>query len=164
MRNYTTEQLLIAYELEQRLYDFAEEIDVNGAENVGEFYTEDGVFHAGPVQITGRDGIVGFYRKRNENVAKYQKDGARTGRHTFLNVRVFVKDAHTATMKFLNVNYAGEGNAPVQGLKGPSAVADVRIECRLEADGVWRFAEFAPFQALLGEDDFLKLMLSLAGK
>lgn len=164
MRNYTLDQLLVAYELEQRLYDFAEEIDINGAGDVGEFYTEDAVFHAGPNQICGREAIVQFYRTRNENVAKYQKDGARTGRHTFLNVRAFIKDENTATLKFLNVNYAGEGKPPVQGLKGPSAVADCRMECRREADGAWRFTEFAPFQALMGEDDFLRLMLSLAKK
>ena len=31
-------------------------------------------------------------------------------------------------------------------------------------DGVWRFSEFAPSSALVGEDDFMKLMLSLNAK
>lgn len=164
MRKFTTDQMLTAYQLEQLLYDFAQELDLNNGENAGQFYTEDAAFITGAGPIEGRAAIQGFYNKRNENVAKYQKDGHRTGRHTFLNVRVHVHDAHNATLYFTNVNYAGEGKPPVSGLQGPSAVADCRMECKRQTDGNWLFSEFAPFQALLGEDDFMKKMLSLQQK
>lgn len=162
MRKFDTDKLVLAYELEQLLYDFASEMDMNNYANIAEFYTEDAVFQAGPNRITPRDAIVKFYDTRNENVRKYQKDGARTGRHTFLNVRVHIEDNDNAKIYFTNINYAGEGNAPVAGLVGPSMIADCVMTCRREADGNWRFSEFAPSAALVGEDDFMKKMLSLS--
>lgn len=164
MRKFTIDEMLTAFQLEQMLYDFIEELDLGGSKDVGRFYTENGVFQAGPVKVEGRAAIQGFYDNRNANVAKYQKDGARTGRHTFINVRCHIHDADNATLKFTNVNYAREGNAPATGLQGPSAVADCEMKCERQGDGQWLFSEFKPSQALLGEDDFMKLMLSLASK
>ena len=164
MPRFDAQQLAAAYELEQRLYEFAEEMDVNNYANIAEFYTEDATFIAGPNRVTPRSAIVQFYATRNENVKKYQKDGARTGRHTFLNVRVEIIDADNAKIRFLNVSYAAEGPTPAQGLGAPSMVADCVMTCRREADDVWRFSEFAPSAALIGEDDFMKLMLSLKDK
>jgi hypothetical protein len=161
MRRYDTQKVVLAYELEQLLYDFAAEMDMNDYANIADYYTEDAVFIAGPNRITPRDAIVKFYQVRNENVRKYQKDGARTGRHTFLNVRVHIEDEDNAKIYFTNVNYAGEGKPPVPGLVGPSMIADCVMTCRRESDGNWRFSEFAPSAALVGEDDFMKKMLSL---
>jgi hypothetical protein len=163
MRKFTAEQMLAAFELEQMLYDFAYEIDLNGAKDVGRFYTEDGAFRTGGVNIQGRAGLQGFYDNRNAAVKQHQKGGERTGRHVFTNVRVVFDeaDADKATLTFTNINYAGEGPAPVQGLGSPSAIADGLFECARQADGHWLFTLFAPKQALIGEDDFMKLMLAL---
>ena len=73
-------------------------------------------------------------------------------------------DPDRATLTFTNINYAGEGPAPVQGLGSPSAIADGLFECQRQADGHWLFTLFAPKQALIGEDDFMKLMLALNAK
>jgi hypothetical protein len=165
MPRYDAEKLAIAYELEQRLYEFAAEMDINNYANIADFYTEDALFRAGPNMVQPRSAIVKFYETRNENVKKYQKDGARTGRHTFVNVRVEIEDATNAKIRFINVNYGAEGATPASaGLFGPSMIADCVMTCRLEADGVWRFSEFAPSSAIIGEDDFMKLMLSLNSK
>lgn len=161
MRRYTSEQLATAYELEQLLYDFAAELDFNNSRNIAAFYTESASFVAGPNRITPRDAIVKFYEKRMENVARYQKDGARTGRHTFVNVRVELVDENNAYLHFTNVNYAAEGAAPAVGLKGPSMIADCRMTCERQDDGAWLFSEFAPSSALVGEDDFMSLMLGM---
>lgn len=166
MRKFSPDQMLAAFELQQMLYDFATEIDLNGAHEVGRFYAEDGAFRTGGVNAEGRAGVQGFYNTRNENVRKYQREGQRTGRHIFTNVRVVFDDADAdkATLYFTNINYAGEGPAPVQGVNGPSAIADGVMECRRGADGHWLFTLFAPKQALIGEDDFMKLMLALNAK
>ena len=164
MRKFTVEEMLLAYQLEQMLYDYIEELDIGGSQNVGRFYTEDGAFVTPGGSFVGPAAIQAFYDKRNENVAKFQKDGQRTGRHTFLNVRCHIHDADNATLFFTNVNYAAEGPAPATGLKGPSAIADCHMEYRRQSDGSWLFTEFKPSQALLGEDDFMKLMLSMASK
>lgn len=161
MRKFDMEKLIIAHELEQLLYDFASELDFNDGRNVQAFYTEDAAFQAGANRIVGRAAIVKFYELRNQNVAQYQKDGARTGRHLFLNVRVMVEDENNAKILFTNLNFAGEGKAPVSGLKGPSMIADCRMNCRRQPDGSWLFSEFAPSAALIGEDDFMKKMLAL---
>lgn len=165
MRKFTPDRMLAAFELQQMLYDFAYEID-HGAADVGRFYAEDGAFRAGGMSVEGRAGVQGFYDNRNVAVKKYQKDGQRTGRHIFTNVRVVFDeaDANRATIYFTNINYAGEGPAPVQGLGSPSAIADGVMECRREPDGHWLFTLFAPKQALIGEDDFMKLMLALNTK
>jgi len=165
MRKFTPDQMLAAFELQQMLYDFAYELD-HGSKDVGRFYAEDGAFRTGGINVEGRAAIQGFYDTRNENVKKYQKDGERTGRHIFTNVRVIFDetDADRATMYFTNMNFAGEGPAPVQGLGSPSAIADGVMECRRGTDGHWLFTLFAPKQALIGEDDFMKLMLALNAK
>lgn len=164
MRRFTAAEMLLAYELEQMLYDYIEELDLNGSRDAGRFYAEDGAFVTPGGSFVGPAAIQAFYDKRNENVAKYQKDGQRTGRHTFINVRAHIHDADNATLYFTNVNYAAEGPAPASGLGGPSAVADCHMKYRRQADGSWLFTEFKPSQALLGEDDFMKLMLSMASK
>lgn len=164
MRRFDMEKLVTAYELEQLLYDFAAELDFNDSRNIQAFYTEDAVFMAGPTALEGRDAIIAFYARRNDNVAKLQKDGARTGRHTFLNVRVTFEDDDHATIHFTNINYAGEGKAPVSGLVGPSMIADCRMHCRRQGDGSWLFCKFDPRAALIGEDDFMKKMLSLSAR
>jgi hypothetical protein len=146
------------------LYDFIEELDLNSSKDAGRFYAEDGTFVTPGGTIAGRAAIQAFYDMRNENVAKFQKDGQRTGRHTFLNLRCHIHDKDNATLYFTNVNYAREGAAPAEGLQGPSAVADCSMKCARQSDGNWLFSEFAPKQALLGEDDFMKLMLSLSRK
>ena len=164
MRKFTPEEMLTAFQLEQMLYDYIEELDLNNSRNAGSFYTEDGAFVTPGGSFVGPAAIQAFYDKRNENVAKFQKDGQRTGRHTFLNVRCHIHDGDNATLLFTNVNYAAEGPAPATGLKGPSAVADCSMKYRRQPDGSWLFSEFKPSQALLGEDDFMKLMLSMASK
>lgn len=164
MRRFTPEEMLTAFELEQMLYDYIEELDLNGSRDAGRFYAEDGAFVTPGGAFVGPAAIQAFYDKRNENVAKFQKDGQRTGRHTFLNVRCHIHDADNATLYFTNVNYAAEGPAPATGLKGPSAVADCSMKYHRQADGSWLFTEFKPSQALLGEDGFMKLMLSMASK
>jgi hypothetical protein len=165
MRKFTPDQMHAAFELQQMLYDFAYALD-HGAKDVGRFYAEDGAFRTGGVNIEGRAEIEGFYATRNENVRKYQKDGERTGRHIFTNVRVVFdeNDPDAASLYFTNMNFAGEGPAPVQGLGAPSAIADGLMECRRQSDGHWLFTLFAPKQALIGEDDFMKLMLALNAK
>ncbi len=164
MRRFTVEEMLTAYQLEQLLYDFVEELDLGGSKDAGRFFTENGAFVTPGGTIQGRMAIQAFYDRRNENVAKYQKDGQRTGRHTFLNVRCHLHGAGNATLFFTNVNYAREGGAPAEELAGPSAVADCSMKCERQPDGTWLFSEFRPSQALLGDDDFMKLMLSLSRK
>ena len=54
MRKFTVEEMLTAYQLEQLLYDFIEELDLNDSRDVGRFYTDDGAFVTPGGTIAGR--------------------------------------------------------------------------------------------------------------
>jgi hypothetical protein len=63
-------------------------------------------------------------------------------RHIISNFRVsFADDAH-AQVGFLLLFFAKVGTPPLTDYCDPLAVADVRMECRREADGQWRIALF----------------------
>src|SRR6187402_445824 len=136
MPKMDAEKLLAAYEVERLIYEFAAELD-HDAHNITDLYTEDADFIVAGNTLSGHAAIAKFYTDRNERVRTQQKDGARTGRHTFLNVRVDVHDSDTATAYFINVNYTGEGKAPIMDLVGPNMVSDCRMKFRRQADG-WR--------------------------
>ena len=44
MRKFSVDEMLTAFQLEQMLYDYIEELDLNGSKNAGAFFTEDGAF------------------------------------------------------------------------------------------------------------------------
>jgi hypothetical protein len=162
MDNFTAETAVIALQLQQMLMEFTYELDVNVGKNVTAHYTEDGVFVLGPNTIKGRAEIRKFYDARDVRVARESKDGVRTARHTFTNLRYDIKDNTNATLYFISIFYAGEGNPPVPGLGGPSTVADCRMLCRREADGIWRVAEFAATPVFMGNDPFFAKAVSKA--
>lgn len=158
MRKFDMEKAIIAIELEQLLNDFGAELDFNDGHNITRFYAEDGIFVAGAVTHKGHAEIAKFYADRNERVRTQQKDGARTGRHTFLNVRVFPESADRARILYTTVHYSGEGKPPLP-LTGPSIVSDCRVDCVRGADGDWRIAAFVPEPVFVGTDSFMNKVL-----
>lgn len=162
MRKFLPEQRLAAFELQQLLFDYAAELDLNQCRNADRFYVEDGEFVPGSSPLNGREAIAEFYARRNESAGRLLKDGIRTARHTFVNVRVHLAGEDEAIILCTQVNYAGEGEAPVLGLQGPGIIADCHIDCRREPDGTWRFARFAAVPALIGEDGFMVKMMAEA--
>ena len=154
MPKFNVEQTVIVAELQQLLAEFVRELDLNDSLNAADFYTEDGKFVVGSQTYTGRAAIKKFYADRNERVRTELKSGARTLRHTFLNIAISIRDNDHATVHFTNVNYSGEGKPPVVGLSGPAMVADCRMEFRREADDQWLIAEFVPEPVFIGNDEF----------
>jgi SnoaL-like domain len=159
MANLTPENAFISAQLQQLLMEFAHEVDHNGGRNIGAFYTEDGAFLLGDFAYRGRDTIIKFYKDRAAKVIAEEKDGARTGRHTFINMRVSVADNDNATLNFISAHYSAGGKPPIPNLKGPTTVADCHIVCRREADGNWRIVEFKGTPIFLGGDPFLNKMM-----
>src|SRR5882672_4821131 len=120
MNNLTPDAALIAMQLQQLLMEFAHEVDLNSGKNIGAFYTEDGAFLLGDFAYRGRAAIIKFYTDRAARVLVEEKDGVRTGRHTFINVRASVADSNNATLNFISAHYSGGGKPPVPNLKGPT--------------------------------------------
>jgi hypothetical protein len=158
MGRFTQEEAIIALELQQLIAEFGAELDFNDGHNVTDFYTEDGVFVAGGTRFEGHAAIAQFYADRNERVRTQQKDGVRTGRHTFVNIRTYVEGPDKARVLYTTVHYSGEGKPPLP-LTGPSIVSDCRVDCVRGEDGRWRMKEFVPEPIFVGTDSFMNKTL-----
>jgi hypothetical protein len=152
MENFTLEAAVIALQLQQMLMELGYELDLNSGRKIGDFYTEDGAFLCSSCAYRGRDSIVEFHRDHLMRVRGTHKDGVRTTRHTFTNLRFDIQDNNHWSVYFISAYYAGEGTPPVPKLAGPTTVSDCRMFCRREADGKWRIAEFGVTPIFLGSD------------
>jgi hypothetical protein len=155
MRSLNPAAATAATQLHHLVMEFAAELDHNNGQTIDELYTEDGLLYMGARPIEGRAAILGFYKERLARLAVEQKDGVRTSRHVFTNVRVRLDAEDRATVDFISVQYAGEGKPPIMGLTAPTSVADCKMLCRLEADGAWRVAQFSGEPCFLAGDPFL---------
>jgi hypothetical protein len=153
------EAAIAATQLHLLVAEFAHELDANNGQGIDAFYTEDGLFYIGGRPVQGRADIVAFYRERVARLAREQKDGIRVSRHIFTNIRIAFQDETHADVDFISLQYAGEGAPPVRDVSSPTSVADCRMRCRKEADGVWRVAEFDGAPVFLGQDAFLNKSL-----
>jgi hypothetical protein len=155
MRKFDPETAISAIELHQLMAEFGHELDVNGGLNITQFYTEDCNYVVGGNSFRGHPAVAKFYADRGERVRTQQKDGARTQRHAITNLRISFEGKNQATVNYLMVNYSAAGNAPIMDFAGPSVVADCRMACRREVDGLWRIAEFTSAPVFVGNDPFL---------
>jgi len=155
MPRYGTDMALDVLEVQQLILDWAHDLDINGGFKVADLCTADCSYQVGGHYQSGRAAVLKFYTDRAERIRTQQKDGIRTQRHSVSNIRVAFKDKDQATVKFLVVNYSAEGKAPALDLKGPTIVADSRMECRRDKDGEWRVALFDSEPVFIGSDPFL---------
>lgn len=156
MKKFDQETAIIALELQQIVAEFAHDLDFNNCLGIADFYAEDGSFSVGDYTHTGRAAIRKFYEDRNVRVRAQHKDGVRTAAHTFLNLRVDVQSKNNATVYFTNVNYAGEGHAPVRGTISPAMITTCKMAFRREADGSWLITSFSGSPLFVGDDPFTK--------
>lgn len=159
MPKFDPESAAVALELQQLVSDFAHEIDSNNGLKIADFYTEDGVFFVGDTPYQGHEVITKFYTDRLARIPSQHKDGIRVGCHTFLNLRVEIKDQHNATVFFTNVSYAGEGHPPVRMTITPAMITSCHMDFRLEADGQWRICAFIGKPLFIGDDPFTRAQL-----
>lgn len=159
MAKFNQETAMIAVELQQLVSEFAYEVDTNGGLDITRFYAEDGAFAVGDFLHKGHEAISKFYSERAKRIPDSHKDGIRVSTHMFLNMRVTVHDADTATVKFTNINFAGEGHPPVIGAIEPSMITDCFMDFRREADGNWRITLFSGKPLFVGNDPFTKSQL-----
>jgi len=159
MPKFTPETAAIALELQQAVAEFAHEIDSNNGLDIADFYTADGVFFVGDTPYKGHEAIRKFYTDRLARIPGQHKDGIRVGSHTFLNLRVEIRDAENGTVFFTNVSYAGEGQPPVRTTITPAMITTCRMDFRLEADGEWRICAFVGTPVFVGDDPFTRQQL-----
>jgi hypothetical protein len=155
MRTFNLETAAAALDLEQMVADWCRDLDVNGGLNSTDFFTEDCIVEAGRISYKGHAAMQKFYQDRAERVRAEQKDGVRTARHVFTNLRFLFEGNDRVTLTFLIINFSGSGKAPLFDATVPSVVSDVRFECRRDAKGQWRIAEFHGAPIFVGNDPFL---------
>lgn len=155
MRKVDQETAAAAMMLQQVIADWCYALDIHGGTGLSALCTKDCTYLVGGNVFQGHDAIDTFYAARNERVRTQQKDGVRTQRHSVSNFRYAFEGMDKATVTYLLVNYSAEGKAPALNLVGPTIVADVKMEFRLEADGEWRISLFDSAPIFIGNDPFL---------
>jgi hypothetical protein len=150
---------LIVLTLHELLGEFVRELDFNGAKNITDFYTHDGVFAVADTNAVGHAAISQWYARRNALARSTLHDGVRVSRHIFVNTSVSIVSHDSAVIHFTNINFGGEGHAPVVGAINPAMITDCMMKCRLESDGIWRIAWFGGTPVFVGHDSFVNTML-----
>lgn len=159
MRRFNQETVVAAFEVEQMVLDYWQEVDVNRAADVKSYFTEDCQCVMGPYTLQGPKAIADFYAERREAARREFPPHGRTSYHTITNLRVAVEDNDRASANFLSIAYSAPGEPPILNATVPVSVGKVRFECRREGDGQWRIFDFEGGSTFLGGDDYVKKAL-----
>jgi hypothetical protein len=120
------------------------DVNVNAGRAAHTFYVEHGVFVVGESRHEGREKIRQFYDWR-------ARRGARTARHLVTNFQVKAgPDGRTASGTGVISLYAADG-APILLSKPATMIADLRAECELCDDGLWRYVSHMLHPLFRGE-------------
>jgi uncharacterized protein (TIGR02246 family) len=135
------EQALSIASVQQLIHDWAHELDVNNGLQIADLVTEDCVYVVRGAPRHGRAAVEKFYQERLATLSA-QPGGAPTQRHILSNLRVKFRSATDVSIAFSLVYFTTAGMSSGLNHADPAAVADVRMDCRREADGHWRIASF----------------------
>jgi hypothetical protein len=156
LRMFSPEAAVAAIELQQMVYDFKRDIDLNGGGNATEFFTEDCVVQVAAIAFERHDGVKQYYADRAEMIRTQQRDGVRTTRHGILNIQISFETPDRATLNCLIVTFAGSGKAPIFECTAPVSISDARFECRRDDQGQWRIFGFYGGVVFVGNETFAR--------
>ena len=142
MAKFTPEQAADVLAIKQVIYEWGDELDVHDGLEIADadVLTEDARYFVGGEWREGRAATAAFYKARMERLKA--AGGAPVMRHILTSLRVSFDGADAAKVGYLLVFFAATGEPPFENYCDPLAVADVRMECRREADGHWRISMF----------------------
>jgi hypothetical protein len=141
MARFDMEQTMAIAAVQQLINDWANELDLNNGLEIPELLTADCVYMLGATPYHGPAAVGTFYRERLARLSA-QPDGVPTQRHILSNLRSSFTSADAVSITFSLVYFTTAGMASGLNHADPAAVADVRMDCRREADGHWRIAMF----------------------
>lgn len=142
MAKYSTDEAAAVLAIQQVINEWGDELDQNSGLKMSQknLLAGDVRYFVGGEWRDGIEAVQAFYNQRWDTLTN--GDGAPVMRHIHSNYRVdFLAEGH-AQVGFLLVFFAKVGEPPFVGGTDPLAVADVRMECRREADGHWRISQF----------------------
>jgi SnoaL-like domain len=142
MAKFTTEQAADVLAIKQVIYEWGNELDVNDGLRMesANVLTADCRYNVGGEWREGLAAAAKFYRERHARLVA--ADALPVMRHLIVSMRVSFDAADKARAGFQLLFFAKPGQPPIAGYCDPLATADVRMECRREADGEWRICSF----------------------
>lgn len=141
MAKFTPQQAADILAIKQVIYEWGDELDINNGLSMRDCdcLAEDVRYNVGGAWREGLPAVEAFYKGRAETALA--GPGLMTMRHIITSLRVRFDDADHATVGYLLLFFAALGDPPFDKCD-PLAVADVRMECRRDADGEWRIVLF----------------------
>lgn len=142
MAFFNSEQAAAVAAIQQVINEWGDELDQNSGTKIGQsgILTQDVRYFVGGEWREGRAAVSGYYLQRWDRLTA--GEGAPVMRHLNCNFRVHFTDHDRAQVTFQLLFFSKMGEPPFVGYCDPLAVADVRMECRREADSHWRIALF----------------------
>jgi len=141
LANVTLEQSLVIASVQQLINDWAHELDINNGLKIAALVTEDCLYTVGGTLRQGRAAVELFYQERLKRLSA-QPDGVPTQRHMLSNLRVDFRTGAEVSITFSLLYFTTAGMKSGLNHADPAAVADVRMDCRRDADGHWRISKF----------------------
>ena len=135
------EQAVAVVAVQQLINDWAHELDIHNGQHITDLITEDCVYAVGGEPRQGHAAVAKFYQDRLARLAA-QPEGVPIHRHALSGLRVDFRSADEVSISFGLVYFTTAGMASGVNHADPASVADVRMDCRREADGHWRIARF----------------------
>ncbi len=148
MAKFSAEQAAAVAAVQQVINEWGDELDRNDGLKMleADVLTEDCRYFVGGEWREGRVAAAKFYAERK--VRLEAAGGAPVMRHIMSNYRVNFTGPADADVGFLLLFFAAVGTPPFDTCN-PMAVADVRMQCRREADGHWRISKFDSEQTFI---------------
>ena len=142
MAKFTLEQTAAIAAIQQVVNEWGNELDQNDGLKMTEadVLTEDCRYNVGGAWRAGRAEAAQFYTERKPRLEA--QGGAPVMRHIISNFRVSFESETQAKVGFLLLFFAKVGTPPFTDYCDPLALAEVRMECRRDADGEWRISYF----------------------
>jgi len=138
---FDMEQAVAVVAVQQLINDWAHELDIHNGRHITDLVTADCVYAVGGEPRQGHAAIAKFYEDRLARLSA-QPEGVPIHGHALSGLRVEFRSAEEVSITFGLVYFTTAGMASGTNHADPASVADVRMDCRREADGHWRISRF----------------------
>jgi ketosteroid isomerase-like protein len=135
---FNIEQAVAFAAVQELINEWAHDLDIHNGLHVADLVTDDCIYGVGETQVHGRAGVEKNYRDRLTRLSATPQ-GVPTMRHMISNLCLTFRKADEVSITFSLLFFTSASGSTVSD---PAAVADVRMDCRKEADEHWRIAKF----------------------
>jgi hypothetical protein len=139
LAKFDMEQAVAYASVQQLINEWGRDLDLHNGANISGLVTEDVRYTMGPNVLEGRAAVAKFYGDRLARLTA-SPSGVPTARHLNANLCLDFLSASQVSITFSLMFFTTE--APSGTQPDPVAVADVRMQCRRDADGDWRINQF----------------------